>query len=148
MKTAMTETLFRKILVATDGSEKNRSAVSEGIRIAQACSSSLDAVYVIDTAAFTSAPGDVPLGDTYRIFESEAEKSFEQIRSLAGATIPVKTSLLEGHPAQEIIRYAKENGIDLIVIGTQGKKGLERLLLGSVAEEVIRSAPCKVLVVK
>jgi len=46
------------------------------------------------------------------------------------------------------VKFAVAKGIDLIVIGTQGKKGLERLLLGSVAEEIIRSAPCKVLVVK
>ena len=51
-------------------------------------------------------------------------------------------------PAADIIRFATEKGIDLIIIGTQGKRGLERLLLGSVAEQVIRLAPCKVLVVK
>ena len=60
----------------------------------------------------------------------------------------VETSILEGRPAAEIVKFSVAKGIDLIVIGTQGKKGLERLLLGSVAEEIIRSAPCKVLVVK
>jgi nucleotide-binding universal stress UspA family protein len=46
------------------------------------------------------------------------------------------------------VKYAREKGIDLIVIGTQGKRGIERILLGSVAENIIRAAPCKILVVK
>lgn len=144
----MTEKLFQNVLVATDGSEKNRSAVLEAIRVARASSAALDAIYVIDTSAFTAAPGDVPLGDTCRVFEAEAKKSFEDIQQLSGRDFSVTTTLLEGRPAQEIVKYAGNHNIDLIVIGTQGKKGLERLLLGSVAEEVIRSATCKVLVVK
>ena len=55
---------------------------------------------------------------------------------------------LEGDPAGEIVRYATDAGIDLIVMGTHGRTGLERLLLGSVAEKVMRDANCSVLVVK
>jgi nucleotide-binding universal stress UspA family protein len=55
---------------------------------------------------------------------------------------------LEGDPATEIIRYATASNIDLIVMGTHGRTGLERLLLGSVAEQVLRGAPCSVLVAK
>ncbi|MDD1702156.1 MAG: universal stress protein [Methanoregula sp.] len=143
----MTDTLFGRILIATDGSDKNRSAVDEGIRIAKAGSSILNVVYVIDTGTFSSVSGDIPIGDTYRLFQDEAQNAFARIRSLAG-DVPVETSILEGRPAPEIVKFAAAQGIDLIVIGTQGKKGFERLLLGSVAEEIIRSAPCKVLVVK
>jgi nucleotide-binding universal stress UspA family protein len=56
--------------------------------------------------------------------------------------------LLTGNPAEEIIRYAAENRTDLIVMGTHGRSGLERLLMGSVAEKVLRRALCSVLVVK
>ncbi len=143
----MTNMLFGRILVATDGSEKNRAALDEGINIAHACGSVVYAVYVIDTGTFSSMSGDIPLGDTYRVFQAEAEQAFTRIKSLAG-DMKVETLILEGHPAAEIVKFAKAKKIDLIVIGTQGKKGLERLLLGSVAEEIIRSAPCKVLVVK
>ena len=55
---------------------------------------------------------------------------------------------LEGDPAEEILRYAADAGTDLIVLGTHGRTGLERLLMGSVAEKVMRDAPCSVLVVK
>jgi K+-sensing histidine kinase KdpD len=56
--------------------------------------------------------------------------------------------LLEGSAAEEIIRYATEQAMDLIVMGTHGRTGLERLLMGSVAEQVVRGAPCSVLVAK
>ena len=56
--------------------------------------------------------------------------------------------LLEGDPAEEIVRYGRDAGIDLIVMGTHGRTGLERLLMGSVAEKVLRDASCSVLVVK
>jgi nucleotide-binding universal stress UspA family protein len=143
----MTELLLGRILIATDGSEKNRAALDEGIKIARSFGSVVYVVYVIDTGAFSSMSGDIPLGDTYRIFQAEAEQAFNRIKSLAG-DVKVETSILEGHPAAEIVKFAVSKKIDMIVIGTQGKKGLERLLLGSVAEEIIRSAPCKVLVVK
>ena len=56
--------------------------------------------------------------------------------------------LVEGDPAEEIVRYGRDAGIDLIVMGTHGRTGLERLLMGSVAEKVLRDAPCSVMVVK
>ena len=143
----MSEPLFNRILIATDGSEKNRTALEEGIRVARACKASLFVVYVIDTSIFPTTPSDIPLGDTYRVFQTEAEQAFARIQSLT-SDIKVETLILEGRPAAEMIKFAVKKNIDLIVIGTQGKKGLERLLLGSVAEEIIRSAPCKVLVVK
>ena len=71
----------------------------------------------------------------------------EQIRP-TNAAIPVSHVMLEGDPAGEIVRYAKDAGIDQIVIGTHGRTGLERLLMGSVAERVLRDASCSVLVVK
>jgi len=143
----MTEQLFGRILIATDGSEKNRAALEEGIKIARATGAVVYAVYVIDTGTFSSMSGDIPLGDTYRLFQAEAEQAFSRIKSQAG-DVKVETSILEGRPADEIVKFAAAKKIDLIVIATQGKRGLERLLLGSVAEEIIRSAPCKVLVVK
>jgi len=143
----MGEPLFRKILIATDGSERNQVAVIEAIKIARACHSELFAAYVIDTSAYSSISGDVPVGDTYHLFENEAKHAFANANSLA-INVNVNTVTLEGRPATELVKFAKEKNIDLIVIATQGKKGLERFLLGSVAEEIIRSAPCKVLVVK
>ncbi|MGA2105716.1 universal stress protein [Methanoregula sp.] len=141
------ELLFSRILVATDGSEKNRAALDEGIKIAHATGATIYVAYVIDMGTFSSMSAEVPLGDPYRVFKAEAEQAFARVKSKAGDT-KVETAILEGRPAAEIVKFAAKNKIDLIIIGTQGKKGLERLLLGSVAEEIIRSAPCRVLVVK
>ena len=61
--------------------------------------------------------------------------------------IVVKTALRHGPPFVEIIKYAKENGVDMIVMGTHGRSGLAHMMLGSVAEKVVRKAPCPVLTV-
>lgn len=144
----MTEQLYKKILVATDGSERNLAAVDEALRIARVCGAEVVAVYVQDVSALESAPpGEMLLRDTWGVIQKEGEAALARIRSRAEG-ISLETVPLEGKPAPEIVRYATGNNIDLIVIGTQGKRGLERLLLGSVAETVIRSAPCRVLVVK
>jgi len=143
----MAEKLFENILVATDGSDRNITAVQEAIRIAAGSGAVLHAVYVIDIGTFESASADVVVGDTYRVIQAEADQALGRVRSLAG-DVAVKTAVLEGKPAPEIVRFAQAEKIDLIVIGTQGKRGIERLLLGSVAETVIRLAACKVLVVK
>jgi nucleotide-binding universal stress UspA family protein len=66
----------------------------------------------------------------------------------ADENIPVEHRMMEGNPAEEIVRMAKETECDLIVLGTHGRTGLGRLLMGSVAEQVVRKAPCPVLTVK
>jgi nucleotide-binding universal stress UspA family protein len=143
----MTSPLFKKILIATDGSERNKAAVEEALQIGRVCGSTVVAAYVIDLGAFESASADVVIRDTWTVIQREADATLARVREQAEG-VNLETIVLEGKPAPEIVRYATENGIDLIVIGTQGKRGLERLLLGSVAEQVIRSAPCRILVVK
>ena len=143
----MTTGLFTRILVATDGSEKNRAAVEEALRIGRACGSPVHAVYVADISTLESASGDVVIGDTWDLVQREAEETLARVRDRAEG-VQLETVILEGKPAAEVVRYAREKEIDLIVIGTQGKQGIERILLGSVAENIIRNAPSRVLVVK
>jgi nucleotide-binding universal stress UspA family protein len=143
----MTNRLYGRILIATDGSEKNRAAVEEALRISRLCGSAVVAVYVTDLGAFESASADVMIRDTWTVVQQEAEAALARVRAMAEG-VPLETVVLDGKPAAQIVKFAEESKIDLIVIGTQGKRGLERLLLGSVAEQVIRMAPCKVLVVK
>jgi nucleotide-binding universal stress UspA family protein len=143
---AMTR-LFEKILIATDGSEKNRPAVRKGLEIARECGSALYAVYVIDETPLTSAQAEVSTADVYMRLKDEGERSVEQVERIADG-VQVETLVLSGRPAQVITEFALKNKVDLIVVGSQGKTGLERLLLGSVAESIIRMADCMVLVVK
>jgi nucleotide-binding universal stress UspA family protein len=144
--------LVKTILIATDGSERNRTAVDEGLKIARVFGSRVWAIYVVDTSVFApvqygtamAGPGNMEVN---RELNDEAQQVASRIRDRAGE-IPVSVVIREGKPAAEIIRFAAEKKADLIVIGSRGKGGLERLLLGSVADEVVRTAPCSVLVVK
>jgi nucleotide-binding universal stress UspA family protein len=139
--------LFDHILLATDGSEKNLPAMAEAIEIARACGSTLHAVYVIDDTPYTSAQVEVLTADLYEQSREEGERALEEVKRLADG-VRVETSILSGRAAQVITDFAARNGVDLIVVGSQGKSGLERLILGSTAESIIRTAQCMVLVVK
>jgi nucleotide-binding universal stress UspA family protein len=132
---------IRKILYATDFSPYSNQAYFHAVALAENHGASLTVLYVLAPGFGTpEAPGDADDRSYWR-------EQLEQIRPI-NAGIPVRHVLLEGDPAAEIVHYAREAGIDLIVMGTHGRTGLERLLMGSVAEKVMREAPCSVLVVK
>jgi nucleotide-binding universal stress UspA family protein len=122
----------KKILYPTDFSSYSNQAYFHALGLAQTYGASLTIVYV-------HAPGS---GDKTRWRDQ-----LEQVRT-ADTKIPVSHVLLEGDPASEIARYAADASIDVIVIGTHGRTGVDRLVMGSVAERVMREAPCSVLVVK
>jgi len=139
--------MFKKILVATDGSENSRMAAEEAIKIARAMGSSVYAIYVVDTSVLTSATLGEEETYIYRTLKDEGKRALDRIKSMA-SDVNVETNLIEGKPATAITDFASKNGIDLIVVGSQGKSKIEALLLGSVADRVIRTAKCPVLVVK
>jgi nucleotide-binding universal stress UspA family protein len=139
--------LFERILIATDGSERNQPAVMKGLEIARACGSDLYAIYVIDETPFTSAQTEVLTADVYRQLKDEGERAVLQVKRMADG-VKVDALVLSGRPAHVITEFAVKNRVDLIIVGSQGKSGLARLLLGSVAESIIRMADCMVLVVK
>ena len=139
--------LIEKILIATDGSEKNQPAVRKSLEIARECGSTLYAIYVIDVTPITSAQPEVLMDDVYLKLKGEGEKAVERIKRMANG-VKVEVLVLSGRPAHVIIEFAAKNKVDMIVVGSQGKSGLERLILGSIAESIIRMADCMVLVVK
>jgi nucleotide-binding universal stress UspA family protein len=139
--------LFKRILIATDGSKRTQDAVEMGIKLAREHGSKVYAVYVVDTVTFTSIPMDVTWENMYQLLKDEGEEAVKAVKD-AALDVDVETHVLEGNPAIEITRFAGENGVDLIVMGTLGKSGIDRLLLGSTAEKVIRIASCPVLVIK
>jgi len=125
---------IRRILYATDFSSYSNQAYFHAIALAERYEASLTILNVW-------APGS-DCGDQHG-----CRTQLETIRP-ENPGIPVHHVFLEGDPAAEIVRYAIDVGIDLIVIGTHGRTGVERLLMGSVAERIMRDAPCSVLVVK
>jgi len=134
---------IKKILYPTDFSSYSNQAYFHAISLAEKHNASLTVLFVYNPDS-TTTPGSQ--GD------EEADRRYwqgqlEQIRPV-DTRIPVSHVLLQGDPASEIVRYGRDAGIDVIVMGTHGRTGVERLLMGSVAEKVLRDAPCSVLVVK
>ena len=132
----------KKILYPTDFSSYSNQAYFHAVALAQYHNASLTALFVYTPDIVT--PGQPPdAASAKRYWQSQ----LEQIRPV-DPRIAVHHILLEGDPAREIVRYSRDAVMDLIVMGTHGRTGLERLLLGSVAERVMKEAPCSVLVVK
>ena len=144
----MTSDFYRNIVIATDGSENNQKAVSYGIEIAKLSGAKVYALHVIDTN-FLSRSWTAGWETMYEVLKQDGEKAAYKVKEFGDALgIEVKEVLLEGHPSSEIIDFAENNDIDLIVMGTLGKTGLDRFLMGSVAEKVIRNSKIPVLVVR
>lgn len=139
--------IFEKILITTDGSVKNQPAVKKGLELAREFGSVIYAIYVIDETTLISAQAGTLTGEVFMNLKDEGEKAVEQVIRMANGE-QVETHILSGTPARVITEFAVKNDVDLIVVGSQGKSGLERLILGSVAESIIRMANCMVLVVK
>jgi nucleotide-binding universal stress UspA family protein len=147
----MTE--LKRILVPTDFSEHSERAAAYAVELARRYQaeevhcihvSDIPADLLATSAYYMTGPSEQFIEQVRR----EGRKSLDAFarKHLEGA--PVRTAFLEGRPFVEIIRYARENQIDLIVISTHGRTGLKHALFGSVAEKVVRKAPCPVLVVK
>jgi universal stress protein A len=144
-------TPFKKILVPTDFSEGAERAVRLASDLSYRFAAPLTLVYVFE-------PADFPLPSGYVVFSSQQFErmvaAFEQRlaqghrTALDAGANRVTTRLLRGSPPAEIAQFAEDGEFDLIVMGTHGRSGLKHLLLGSVAERVLRSAPCPVLTVR
>ncbi|AKB20134.1 MULTISPECIES: universal stress protein [unclassified Methanosarcina] len=148
----MESKLYRKIQIATDGSESARKATDASIELARLSGAKIYAVYVIDRSIYSSVPEDLKWEEAmysrFREFGEEAVSYVKKTAKNAGTGLQVEPTLLEGHPAEEIVNFAEKNGMDLIIVGSLGKSGIERFLIGSVSEKVVRSAKVPVLVVR
>lgn len=141
--------MYTRILVPTDGSAGSSAAVEHAIELAREHDATLRALYVVNETALAGASVEVPWEGLYTHLKEEGERALEEVRELTAASeVPLETVLREGRPSQLIVDEAAESGCDLIVMGTHGRSGLDRLLLGSVAERVVRTAPVPVMTVR
>jgi nucleotide-binding universal stress UspA family protein len=142
--------MYKKILIATDGSEHSERAEIHGLTLAKDSHASVTALYVVEVVHPVKSIGGPPS----LLLEGQIEGLVEEGKKIVdrvvqkGKDMGVEVTPLvgKGHPAQEIIEHARDH--DLVVVGTLGRTGLSHLLLGSVAEKVVRHAPCPVLVVR
>lgn len=138
---------IRRLIVPTDGSPHADVAVEHALDLAELLKIPLHAIYVVDQPSFQAFPPEALLVDLSNLIRKEANQVLEGVRRRAEARgVKVETVVREGHPSDEICGAATAQ--DLIVIATHGRRGLSRMLLGSVAESVIRHAPCPVLVIR
>lgn len=142
--------MYKKILLPTDGSEYANKAAEHALWIAKASGAEIIALSVTDTSSLIGLPLDDVIVRIKEMLQEEAAKSLENVAEVMkkddkDLKITLKTE--EGSPADVVLKTIKEEEIDLVVVGTSGKHGLDRFLLGSVAENVVRSSICPVLVV-
>jgi nucleotide-binding universal stress UspA family protein len=141
---------LKKILMPTDFSSSADQALIHAVMLGLALKSEVTLLHIVtlfDESANHSSHQFPDLANFYRELEQQAS-SLMRDRSAQNPTLTVHHEVVRGYsPAEEIIRFASENEFDLIVMGTHGRTGIRHLLLGSVAERVVRSANCPVLTV-
>jgi nucleotide-binding universal stress UspA family protein len=136
------------VLVATDGSESVRRAVDAAVDLAARFDAEAEALYVLDAADVDGSPDPVR-EDLRSALQAAGDDALVDVRQRAAERgVPVSTAVREGHPAAEIVAHVRETGTDVVATGTRGRHGEHRLLVGSVAERVVRRAPVPVLTVR
>jgi len=142
---------IERILFATDFSEGSAHALPYAVDMARQYDAMLYIVHVIYDVARTAGwyVPHVSIDEIYRDMEKSAAAELEKvfIDEMRGYG-KVGRHVLKGVPYEEICRFAAEQKIDLIVLGTHGRRGIDRMLFGSTAEQVVRNAPCPVLSVR
>jgi nucleotide-binding universal stress UspA family protein len=138
---------FEEILVPIDGSAAAHAALSEAIELAKETDATLHLIHVVDTSLIT---GDVDGGLVLEALEEAGKQALDiaSDRVAQSAVTTVESSVVSGPPSTAIYAYADERDIDAIVMGTHGRTGVERVLLGSVAEGVIRRSEVPVVTTK
>lgn len=139
--------MYRDILLPTDGSEGAEQAVDEAIALAEANDATLHVVYVVDTSLAAGIP-ETETANLQQLLETAGGESIEAVRTRADSRgVSSRREIRYGPVDTAIVEYADEAAVDLIVMGTHGRSGLDRLLLGSVTDRVIRRASQPVLVI-
>lgn len=139
--------MYETILHATDGSPYSAAAAENAVDLAAQCDATLHVVSVVETdVAFSEAITEQMLKD----LEGRGQAAVDEVaeRATERGVHDVHTAVVRGTPHRAILDYARDHGVDLVVVGTHGRRGLDRLLLGSVAERVLRTATVPVLVVR
>jgi nucleotide-binding universal stress UspA family protein len=143
-----TMTLVKRILVPTDFSDSAKQALDWGVALGQKFQAELVLLHVVEnlTVGYASDLFPVPMAEVYEEITGYARAELTKLAEEARAHgVTVAEKLAQGTPSAEIIRLAKEESLDLIVVGSHGKGLLDHALFGSTTERVVRKAPCPVL---
>jgi len=147
--------MYDTILVPTDGSEVAANAVDHAVDLAEKYDAAIHALYVIDTSAMDIGLGPEQVDrirqgqyDEMPEVQERANRATNEVADKAAAhDLEVTESVVAGQPHSQIADYAEDHGVNLIVMGSAGRGGVKRVLLGSVAERTLRTTDIPVLVV-
>jgi nucleotide-binding universal stress UspA family protein len=148
-----------KILLATDGSSEARLASRTAVELAQKTLSEVHVIHVFDVALIAllypeatdpkgvKVPEPILEEDLKRYAREVLDGEVKRLQS-AGGTVVAQSHLMMGEVAREIVHLGEDLGVGLIVMGSRGRGGIRRALMGSVSDSVVRHAPCPVLVIR
>jgi nucleotide-binding universal stress UspA family protein len=142
---------IRKILVPTDFSENAHHALRYGCSFAREYEAELVVLHVVEDIAVSYASDlfPVPMAHVFQELSGYARAELQKlVQEAADKGLKARELLAQGRPSSEIVRLAREEAIDLVVLGTHGKGVLDQALFGSTTERVVRNAPCPVLTVR
>ena len=139
--------MYKKILVPTDGSEFAKKAQKHALFLSKVSGAEIIAVSVTENNFINGLPLDDEVYQLNQILKEKSEENLKEFDELNEDDLKITHVIREGSPARVILEVAQEEDIDLIVMGSSGKSGFDRFIMGSVADKVVNSAKCAVLVV-
>ncbi len=139
---------IRRILIAVDSAPVAAHAADVAAELAQALGAEVALINVVESSFGYPADTGVPPDELIALAKQQANKLIGDFRRQLPPQLAVLEFIPVGSPSSEIVKAAKEWPADLIAIGSHGRRGVSRVLLGSVAEGVMRDAPCPVLVIR
>ncbi|ARS89262.1 universal stress protein [Natrarchaeobaculum aegyptiacum] len=138
--------MYDAILVPTDGSDPATRATEQAAAIADRFDATLHVLYCVDIDDRT--PLDISSSQSVESMREYGRELTAEVAAAAPEGLEVVTVVEDGDPREVILEYADEQDVDVVVMGTHGRTGIDRLLLGSVTEHVTRNAECSVLVTR
>lgn len=142
--------MYKKILLPTDGSEYAARAEKHALFIAEASGAEIIALSVVENSYFATLPADETVSYVNDLLKTETEKnliSVQKMKEEMESSVKISLCIEEGSPANAILNTIEKENIDLVIMSSSGRTGLSRLIMGSVAEKVVKSAKCSVLVI-
>ena len=139
--------MYKKILVPTDGSEFAKKAQQHALFLAKVSGADIIAVSVTENNFISGLPLDDEVYQLNQVLKERSEENLKEFDELNVDDLNIAHVVREGSPAKVILEVAKEEAVDLIIMGSSGKSGFDRFIMGSVADKVVNSAKCAVLVV-
>lgn len=146
--------MFEHVLIPIDGSEQSEAAAETGVRLAAEHGAVVHAMYVVEPiplGGFAAGPEPASAGHG-EVLEEQRNEARESIASVAELCeehgVEIVEGIEHGRPVEEILEYVETEGIDAIAMGTHGRSGAKRVVIGSVAEKIVRRSPVPVVTIR